>query len=527
MSTWPLLSLLTFLPLIGAMLLLFVRGTPQEVDRNCRNVALLFTGITFLLSLKVLFIFAPNNYQEKYQLVEYHILIDSLGIAYHMGVDAISLSLILLTTFLTPLALLASRHVTLRIREYLIAFLLLETMMIGTFSALDTMMFYVFFESVLIPMYLIIGIWGGQRRIYASFKFFLYTLLGSILMLLALIVLYLQTGTTDMQVLQTMQSKNMIGFELQQWLWLAFFASFAVKLPMWPVHTWLPDAHVEAPTAGSIILAGVLLKMGGYGFIRFSLPMLPEASQYFAPMMWGLSLVAIVYTSLVALVQEDMKKLIAYSSIAHMGFVTLGLFSFNVIGLQAAMFQMISHGVVSGALFLCVGVLYDRMHTRQISAYGGVVNVMPRFAVLFLFMTLASVGLPGTSGFVGEFLTLAGLFKASTCALPMLTQHTAPFAWAQTVAMIAATALVLGAAYMLWMYRKVMYGDIQNADVAKLADLDAGEMFALVAMAAVVLWLGVHADTLLGFLRFNIEHYNAIITDRALCQVMTPPALFH
>lgn len=526
MDNWPVLSLLTFLPTLGALLLLLLRGTPEQVARNSRVVALTVTAIVFALSLKVLFLFNAEPMRDKYQFLEQHMLLADFGIAYRMGVDAISLSLILLTTFLMPIAILASRHVGHRVREYFIAFLLLETMMIGTFCALDTFLFYVFFEGVLIPMYLIIGVWGGPRRVYASYKFFLYTLLGSILMLLALIVLYLQTGTSDMYALQTLMAKKSIDFDLQRWMWLAFFASFAVKLPMWPVHTWLPDAHVEAPTAGSIILAGVLLKMGGYGFIRFSLPLLPEASQYFTPLVWSLSLIAVVYTSLVALVQEDMKKLIAYSSVAHMGFVTLALFSFNQLGLQAAMFQMISHGLVSGALFLCVGVLYDRMHTRQIAAYGGVVNVMPRFAVLFLFMTLASVGLPGTSGFVGEFLTLAGLFEASRCALPTAEAFTEAFAWSQTVAMIAATALVLGAAYMLWLYRKVMYGDVANAEVAALKDIDAGEMMALLVLAAAVLWLGVHADSLLQFLDFNLAHYNALMTHRALCQTMTPPPLF-
>lgn len=540
MSNWPLLSLLTFLPLLGVLLLLFVRGNAEQVASRSRNIALLITSITFLLSVKILLLYRELAYygvgatadsiadmRTKYQFIEQHVMISDFGISYAMGVDAIALALIMLTTFLMPIAILASRHVAHRVREYFIAFLVLETMMIGTFCALDTILFYIFFEGVLLPMYLIIGIWGGPRRVYASFKFFLYTLLGSILMLLALIVLYMQTGTTDMYALQAMQSKHMISFNLQIWLWLAFFASFAVKLPMWPVHTWLPDAHVEAPTAGSIILAGVLLKMGGYGFIRFSLPMLPEASQYFAPMMWGLSLIAIVYTSLIALVQEDMKKLIAYSSIAHMGFVTLGLFSFNQYGLYAAMFQMISHGVVSGALFLCVGVLYDRMHTRQISAYGGVVNVMPRFAVFFLFMTLASVGMPGTSGFVGEFLTLVGVYQSSVSRLPISDNYTWLFHWSQTAAMLAATALVLGAAYMLWLYRKVMYGEVANDEVAKLKDIDASEFIALLALSAVVLWLGINAQSLLNFMSFNIEHYIAVITDRALCQVMTPPPMFN
>lgn len=489
MSTWPVLSLLTFLPLVGALLLVFVKGTPDAIARSCRNVALLVTTITFAVSLKVLFLF--DSSQSGFQLVEMKPLLPALGISYHLGVDGISLALVLLTTFLMPVTILASRHVENRVREYMIAFLLLETMMIGTFCALDTVLFYVFFESVLIPMYLIIGVWGGARRVYAAFKFFLYTLLGSILMLIALIYIYLKTGQTDIVALQ---AGNFFTADVQKWLWLAFFASFAVKLPMWPFHTWLPDAHVEAPTAGSIILAGVLLKMGGYGFLRFSLPMLPDASLYFAPMMWGLGIIAIIYTSLVALVQEDMKKLIAYSSVAHMGFVTIGLFSFTLQGLQGAMFQMISHGVVSAALFLCVGVLYDRMHTRSIAAYGGVTNVMPRFAVLFMVMMLGSVGLPGTSGFVGEFLSLAGLFRANT-VMPC----NAAFTYSQTAALLATTGLVLGAAYMLWLYRRVMYGEVANSEVAALKDADKREVFALGVLAVVVLWLGINATALLDF----------------------------
>jgi len=511
MSTWPLLSLMTFLPLVGAFILLFIRGTAEDVARNSRNVTLLFTAITFLLSLKVLYLFDPAN--PGFQLIEKYPLVPALSLNYYMGVDAISLSLVLLTTFLMPLTILVSKHVSQRVREYLIAFLVLESVMIGTFCALDAVMFYIFFEAVLIPMYLIIGIWGGPRRVYAAFKFFLYTLLGSVLMLVALIAIYVKTGTTEIPLLLANAD---FPVELQKWLWLAFFASFAVKMPMWPVHTWLPDAHVEAPTAGSIILAGVLLKMGGYGFLRFSLPMFPDASMMFAPLVWGLSLVAIVYTSLVALVQEDMKKMIAYSSVAHMGYVTLGLFAFNIHGLQGAMFQMISHGVVSGALFLCVGVLYDRMHTRMLSAYGGVVNVMPRFAVLFMLMTMASVGLPGTSGFVGEFLTLVGVFHASTGALPD-TACAQTLAWSQTVALIATSGLVLGAAYMLWLYRKVMFGEIANAEVAKLKDMDASEKFALLALGAVVLWLGINSDSLISFLAPTLEHQLEFINARTIC----------
>jgi NADH-quinone oxidoreductase subunit M len=398
-------------------------------------------------------------------------------IRFKLGVDGFSMPLILLTTFLMPFCILASwESIGHRVKEYFVAFLVLETTMIGVFSALDLVLFYLFFEAGLIPMFLIIGIWGGKRRIYASFKFFLYTLLGSVLMLLAIMAMYWQAGTTDIPTLLA----HKFPANLQTWLWLAFFASFAVKMPMWPVHTWLPDAHVEAPTAGSVILAGVLLKMGGYGFIRVSLPMFPDASIYFAPLVFALSIVAIIYTSLVALMQEDMKKLIAYSSVAHMGFVTMGLFSLNPQGIQGAMFTMISHGLISGALFLCVGVVYDRMHTREIRAYGGLVNRMPLYAVVFLILTMANVALPGTSGFVGEFLTLMGAFRANT--------------W---VAFLAATGVILSAAYALWLYRRVVYGPLEKPALQAITDLNRREIVTFAPLVLLIIYYGVQPGPIL------------------------------
>src|ERR1700722_1880580 len=440
MSHWPLLSLVTFLPLVGAGFILTTRGDHEIVVRNARNIALSTSVIVFLLSIVLWVEFDPMT--AAFQFVEKArwVRIGGFEVSYHMGIDGISLFFVLLSTLLTVLCVIASwQSVHTQVREYMIAFLVLETLMVGMFCALDFIVFYVFFEGVLIPMFLIIGIWGHGNRVYAAFKFFLYTLLGSVLMLLAILVIYFQTGSTD---IETALSHN-FPFPLQKWLFLGFMASFAVKVPMWPVHTWLPDAHVEAPTAGSVILAGVLLKMGGYGFVRLSLPILPQASEYFTPLIFGLSVIAVIYTSLVALVQEDMKKLIAYSSVAHMGFVTVGIFAFNMQGIEGAIIQMISHGLVSGALFLCVGVVYDRLHTREISRYGGVVNVMPKYAMIFMFFTMASVGLPATSGFVGEFLVLLGAFEANT--------------W---VAFLATTGVVLGAAYMLWLYRRVAFGEI-------------------------------------------------------------------
>ena len=476
MSSWPILSLVTFLPLVGALFCLVVSGPKEAVDRNCRSAALITSLVTFLVSLLLWVHFDPTK--AGFQFEEKVAWIPALNIGYHMGIDGISLFFVLLSTLLTPICILASwESIKVRVKEYMIAFLVLETFMVGMFCALDLALFYVFFEGVLIPMFLIIGVWGGKRRVYAAFKFFLYTLLGSVLMLLAIIAVYWQVGTTD---LPTAMEKLDLPFTWQCWLWLAFFASFAVKVPMWPVHTWLPDAHVEAPTAGSVILAGVLLKMGGYGFLRFSIPLFPEATQYFAPLVFGLSLVAVIYTSLVALVQEDMKKLIAYSSVAHMGFVTIGAFVMNMQGVQGSIFQMLSHGIVSAALFLCVGVVYDRMHTREIAAYGGLVHRMPRYAFTFLFFTLASVGLPGLSGFVGEFLVLLGAFKENT--------------W---VAFLAATSLILGAAYALWLYRKIVFGELTKDSLKGILDMNRREIAIFLPLVLLTIWMGVYPNSFL------------------------------
>jgi NADH-quinone oxidoreductase subunit M len=476
MSSWPILSLVTFLPLVGAIFCLVVNGPKEAVDRNCRSAALITSLVTFLISLLLWVHFDPTK--AGFQFEEKLAWVPALNIGYHMGIDGISLFFVLLSTLLTPICILASwESVQVRVKEYMVAFLVLETFMVGMFCALDLALFYVFFEGVLIPMFLIIGVWGGKRRVYAAFKFFLYTLLGSVLMLLAIIAVYWQIGTTD---LPTAFEKLQLSFQWQFWLWLAFFASFAVKVPMWPVHTWLPDAHVEAPTAGSVILAGVLLKMGGYGFIRFSVPMFPEATQYFAPLVFGLSIVAVIYTSLVALVQEDMKKLIAYSSVAHMGFVTIGIYVMNMQGVQGSIFQMLSHGIVSAALFLCVGVVYDRLHTREIAAYGGLVHRMPRYAFVFLFFTLASVGLPGLSGFVGEFLVLIGAFKANT--------------W---VAFLAATGLILGAAYALLLYRKVIFGELTKEALKAMLDMNRREIAVFLPLVLITIWMGIYPNSFL------------------------------
>lgn len=476
MSSWPILSLVTFLPLVGALFCLIVNGPKEAVDRNCRSVALLTSLVTFLISILLWVWFDPTK--AGFQFEEKLAWVPALGIGYHLGIDGISLFFVLLATLLTPICILASwESVQVRVKEYMIAFLVLETFMVGMFCALDLALFYIFFEGVLIPMFLIIGVWGGKRRVYAAFKFFLYTLLGSVLMLLAIIAIYWQVGTTD---LPTAMEKLNLPFAWQCWLWLAFFASFAVKVPMWPVHTWLPDAHVEAPTAGSVILAGVLLKMGGYGFLRYSIPLMPEATQYFAPLIFGLSIVAVIYTSLVALVQEDMKKLIAYSSVAHMGFVTIGAFVMNMQGVQGSIFQMLSHGIVSAALFLCVGVVYDRMHTREIEAYGGLVHRMPRYAFTFMFFTLASVGLPGLSGFVGEFLVLLGAFKANS--------------W---VAFLAATGLILGAAYALWLYRKIVFGTLTKDSLKGILDMNKREIAVFLPLVLLTLWMGIYPNSFL------------------------------
>ena len=482
MSSWPILSVVTFLPLLGVLFILTVRGEDETALRNVRWGALWTTIVTFLLSL---FIWGGfDNNALGFQFVEKH---DWLGgaAAYQMGVDGISMPFVILTTFLMPICIVASWFVTRRVKEYMIAFLVLETLMTGVFCSLDLVLFYLFFEAGLIPMFLIIGIWGGARRVYASFKFFLYTLLGSVLMLLAIIYMYWTSGTTDIAVLLANP-----GFtaEAQKWLWLAFFASFAVKMPMWPVHTWLPDAHVEAPTAGSVILAAILLKMGGYGFLRFSLPMFPDASVYFQNFVYALSIIAIIYTSLVALMQEDMKKLIAYSSVAHMGFVTMGIFSMNRQGIDGAMFQMISHGLVSGALFLCVGVVYDRMHTREIAAYGGLVKTMPLYAFIFMVFTMANVGLPGTSGFVGEFLSLMGAFKSNT--------------W---VAFLATFGVILSACYALWLYRRVIFGKLEKEALMHLPDMTARELATLVPLVVLTIFFGVYPAPILDIFGSSVE----------------------
>jgi NADH-quinone oxidoreductase subunit M len=474
MSGIPLLSLTTFLPLAGVLFILLVRAQDEVAVMNIRRVALLTTIVTFVVSIGIWVNFDPAN--PGFQLVEEAAWMGGF-FSYKMGVDGISVLFVLLTTFLMPFCILASWHaIEHRVKEYMIAFLVLETLMIGVFCALDVVLFYVFFEGGLIPMFLIIGVWGGKRRVYASYKFFLYTLLGSLLMLVAIMAMYWTAGTTDIvRLLEYDFPANM-----QTWLWIAFFASFAVKMPMWPVHTWLPDAHVEAPTAGSVILAGILLKMGGYGFLRFSLPMFPLASADFAPFVFTLSVVAIVYTSLVALMQEDIKKLIAYSSVAHMGYVTMGIFTLNQQGIQGAIFQMVSHGLVSGALFLCVGVVYDRMHTREIDAYGGLVNRMPVYAVAFLIFTMANVGLPGTSGFVGEFLTLIAAFQANT--------------W---VAFFATIGVILSAGYALWLFRKVVWGALTKVTLRSIMDLDRREMALLGPLAVLVVLFGVWPGPLL------------------------------
>ena len=464
---WPILSVVTFLPLLGALfIVLAVRGNEALAKGTARWVALWTTVVTFAISLVMVWRFDATS--PEFQFVEKH---PWLGIAsYQMGVDGISLPFVILTTALMPICILASwTSIQKRVKEYMIAFLVLETLMVGTFSALNLVLFYLFFEGGLIPMFLIIGVWGGPRRVYASFKFFLYTLLGSVLMLLAIMAMYWDAGTTDIPALL----RHGFPLGLQKWAWFAFFASFAVKMPMWPVHTWLPDAHVEAPTAGSVILAAILLKMGGYGFLRFSLPMFPMASHDFAPLIFTLSVVAIIYTSLVALMQEDVKKLIAYSSVAHMGFVTMGIFALTSQGVAGGIFQMISHGIVSGALFLCVGVVYDRMHTREIAFYGGLVNRMPVFAAVFMVFTLANVGLPGTSGFVGEFLSLIGTFKANNA-----------------VATFATIGVILSAAYALWLYRKMIFGNLKPALVG-IKDMGWREILIFTPLVALTILFGV------------------------------------
>jgi len=475
-----LLSLVTFVPMFGAVALLFLmRGDDEMAQRNAKYLALGVTVVTFGISLFLLAGFDASN--TDFQFVEDRTWL--AGLRYKMGVDGISILFVMLTTVLMPIVIGASWHVTHRVKEYMIAFLLLETLMIGVFCALDLVLFYVFFEAGLIPMFMIIGIWGGKDRIYAAFKFFLYTLLGSVLMLIAMIAMWMDAGTTDIPTLLvhnfSSDTISVLGWQIiggaQTIMFLAFFASFAVKMPMWPVHTWLPDAHVQAPTAGSVVLAAILLKMGGYGFLRFSLPMFPVAAEHLQSFIFALSAIAIIYTSLVAMMQEDMKKLIAYSSVAHMGFVTMGIFALNQQGVDGAIFQMISHGFISGALFLSVGVIYDRMHTRDIAAYGGLVIRMPAFALIFMLFTMGNVGLPGTSGFVGEFLTLAGVFQVST--------------W---TAFFATFGVILSAAYALWLYRRVVFGDLVKESLKQISDMSRREKWLFAPLVVATLVLGIY-----------------------------------
>src|SRR5262245_23266707 len=472
--SWTVLSVTIFLPLVGALFLMTLRGDDEAVQRNARWIALWTTLITFVVSLVMVWRFDSSS--AEFQFVERQPWLGG-AITYHIGVDGISLPFVILTTGIMPLCIISSfRAITRRVKEFMIAFLVLETLMVGTFSALDLVLFYLFFEGGLIPMFLIIGVWGGPRRVYASFKFFLYTLLGSVLMLLAIMAMYWQAGTTDIPTLL----HHAFPRTLQPWAWFAFLASFAVKLPMWPVHTWLPDAHVEAPTAGSVILAAILLKLGGYGLLRFSLPMFPQASVDFAPLIYALSVVAIIYTSLVALMQEDMKKLVAYSSVAHMGFVTMGLFPMTAQGVAGGVFQMISHGIVSAALFLCVGVVYDRLHTREIAAYGGLVNRMPLYAFAFMIFTFANIGLPGTTGFIGEFLTLLGTFRVNN--------------WVATLATIGT---ILSACYALWLYRKVIFGKLEKPRLLDIKDIGWREMAILAPLVILTIVFGIYPKPVL------------------------------
>ena len=469
MNELPILSILILLPIVGIFFMTLIRNNNDQSSDNLKHTALWISFLNFLISLYLLFSFnqqdADFQFEERYFWIEY-------GISYHLGVDGISILFIVLTTMLVPICILASYDsIKFSVKEYLIAFLALETFMIGVFCSLDLVLFYLFFEGGLIPMFLIIGIWGGERRVYSTFKFFLYTLAGSVFMLLAIIYIFITAGTTDVSYLL---DYNFTRNE-QIVLWLAFFASFMVKIPMWPFHTWLPDAHVEAPTAGSVILAGVLLKMAGYGFIRFSIGFFPEASELFAPLIFTLSIVAIIVTSLIALVQEDMKKLIAYSSVAHMGFVTLGIFTFTVQGIEGSIIQMISHGIVSAALFLCVGVVYDRLHTREISRYGGLVSKMPMYAFTFMIFILASLGLPGTSGFVGEFLVLLSIFSINTY-----------------FAVFATTGVVLAATYSLWLYRRMIFGALIKDDLSEMLDLTRREIIIFVPLITLTIFIGIY-----------------------------------
>jgi len=480
---FPILTTVTFIPVIGALFILFIKGSSKSVENNSKNVALFTSLANFFLALFLWYSFDLST--SDFQFIENRQWIKGL-INFKFGVDGISVLFILLTAFITPICIISGiNSIKFRIKEFLIAILVMETLMIGVFCSLDLVIFYLFFEGGLIPMFIIIGVWGGDRRVYSAFKFFLYTLLGSVLMLIAIISIYWITGTTD--VIYILENK--ISPEYQYLLWLAFFSSFAVKLPMWPVHTWLPDAHVEAPTAGSVILAAILLKMAGYGFMRFSIGMFPIASDYFTPLIYMLSIIAIIYTSLVALMQEDMKKLIAYSSVAHMGFVTIGIFTLTKQGLEGSIIQMLSHGLISAALFICVGVIYDRYHSRLISSYGGLVNIMPKYALFFMIFTLAALGLPGTSGFVGEFLVLVGAFQVN-----------------YLVAVLASTGVVLVAAYMLWLYKRVVFGSIKNSELKKLVDVNKAELLMFVSLAFLTIFFGFYPDPLIKTINVSVDN---------------------
>jgi NADH-quinone oxidoreductase subunit M len=479
---FPILSSLILLPTIGSLFLFFSKDKPNN-NQTIKYVALFTSIVNFLISIYLWYQFDPTT--SDFQFVEDRQWIKGF-INYKVGIDGISILFIVLTTFITPLCILSVNNtVKNRLRDFLIAILIMESFMIGVFCALDLVIFYLFFEAGLIPMFLIIGIWGGPRRVYSAFKFFLYTLLGSVLMLVAIISIYWINGTTDVVKLYELG----IDTKYQNLLWLAFFSSFAVKTPMWPVHTWLPDAHVEAPTAGSVLLAAILLKMAGYGFIRFSLGLFPEASETFTPLIYTLSVIAIIFTSLIALMQEDMKKLIAYSSVAHMGFVTLGIFTIQQQGIEGSIIQMISHGLVSAALFLCVGVVYDRMHSRLISTYGGIVTIVPKYAVLFMIFTLAALGLPGTSGFIGEFLILMGAFKDNFL-----------------VAVLASLGVILGAAYMLWLYKRVVFGKLINEELKKLTDLNKSEIVILISLAIPTLFFGFYPEPLMNTIEVSVKN---------------------
>ena len=496
MLSLPILSIIIFLPLVGVALLSLINSTTANGERNLKQTALWVVCLNFIVSIAMLINFDQSD--PNFQFTESYFWLNS-GISYHLGVDGISILLIILTTFLMPFCILASfESIKVSLKEYLIAFLILETLMIGVFCSLDLVLFYLFFEGGLIPMFLIIGIWGGERRVYATFKFFLFTLAGSVFMLLAIIAIYMDTGTTNITYLLQFD----LDPSLQYIFWLAFFASFAVKIPMWPVHTWLPDAHVEAPTAGSVILAGVLLKMAGYGFIRFSLGIFPIASSYFAPFIFTLSIIAIIYASLVALVQTDMKKLIAYSSVAHMGFVTLGIFTFTLQGIEGAIIQMLSHGIISAALFLCVGVVYDRIHTREIDRYGGLVNRMPIYAFAFMIFIMGSIGLPGTSGFVGEFLVLLSIFSVNTY-----------------FAVFATSGVVLAAAYSLWLYRKVIFGSLIKDDLQDILDLSYREIIILFPLAFLTIFFGFYPQPLIDIIEpSTIQLITNIANDVAIAE---------